>query len=80
MARVVPKENSEGHLNHHKQAKYLFLKYAQEGCDSIFTRGADFLHFLSSELEVSRLFGSQPRQVLGGNAAIDNLKKIFFYL
>jgi hypothetical protein len=56
VVRVVPKENSEGHLNHHKQVKYLFLKYAQEGCDTIFVRGADFLHFLFSELETSNLF------------------------
>lgn len=56
MVRVVPKENSEGHLNHHKQVKYLFLKYAQEGRDTIFIRGADFLHFLFSELKTSNLY------------------------
>lgn len=33
---VIPKDYREGHLNHRKQVKYLFLKYAQEGCDAIF--------------------------------------------
>lgn len=56
--RVVPKEYSERHLNHHKQAKYLFLKYAQEEFDTIFIRGTNSLHFLLSELEASNLFGS----------------------
>lgn len=58
MVRVVPKEYSEGHLNHHKQAKYLFLKYALEGFDTIFIRGTNSLHFLFSELEASNSFGS----------------------
>lgn len=56
--RVVPKEYREGHLSHHKQVKYLFLKYSQEGCDAIFIRRADFVHFLFSELEISSLFCS----------------------
>lgn len=55
MVRFPLKENRDGHLTHRKQGKYLFLKHAQEGHATLFVRGADFLHFLSSELEATKL-------------------------
>ena len=51
--RVIPKEHRKVRLNHHKQVKHLFLKYAKEGCDAIFISSAEFLFFLFSELSLA---------------------------
>lgn len=55
MVRFPLKEDRDGHLTHRKQVKYLFLRHAQEGHDTLFVRGADFLHFLFSESEATKL-------------------------